>query len=448
VDLGSALLKQIIAKQDIPTWSTLRKNYLPKELHSLHDRIASFLDRFNKLPSFEELKFDVKGRQVLQQATLIELLDVESEPEILLELLKTEYAQLVAFEQIESYIERSVVFESPMDAVEGIQEIAAFIEKAVDLDGYNQENMQRVELFDDETALSRRVTLGLNEEFDRNVKFTQDALIMIGGRRGSGKSLTGANAVLNCYNNNKPSLYFSIEMTTKETLQRIAAAGAGVSAKRIESNTLTAEELIKLAEWWAGRFVGGEEVYKKYSLQKPFKEFHRELQELELKDNKFEILYYPELTLATLRSEIERKVHSLQPSLVVVDYVNKVKLSNFSKKGQYDWTEQMSVASGLKTLAQKFNVPIIAPYQIDASGEARMAKGILDPADVAFTLDAHKKKDSCITFNCTKMRKGDDEVSFSSKIDWETLKIGPENGILPSAGGSNETQEEVGDTPW
>lgn len=448
MDLASALLKQIIAKQDIPTWSALRKNYLPKELHALHDRIASFLDRFNKLPSFEELKFDLKNKQALQQATLIELLNVEAEPDVLLELLKTEYTQLVAFEQIESYIERSIVFESPMDAVEGIQEIVAYIEKAVDLDGYNQENMQRIELFDDEVALNKRVTLGLNEEFDRNVKFNQDALIMIGGRRGSGKSLTGANAVLNCYNNNKPSLYFSIEMNTRETLQRIAAAGAGVSARRLQDNILTADELIKLAEWWANRYVGGEEVFKNYSLQKSFKEFHRELQELDLKDNKFEILFYPELTLATLRSEIERKIHSLQPHLVVVDYVNKVKVSNFSKKGQYDWTEQMIVASGLKTLAQKYNVPIIAPYQIDASGEARMAKGILDPADVAFTLDAHKKKDGCITFNCTKMRKGDDEVSFTSKIDWETLKIGPENGILPTKETDGEDREEVGDTPW
>lgn len=448
MDLASALLKQIIAKQDVPTWSALRRNYLPREFHALHDRIASFLDRFNKLPSFEELKFDSKAKQVNQQIALIELVDVDSEPDILLELLKTEYTQLVAFEQIEKFIEGSIVFESPMDTVEGLQEIVTHIEKVVDLDGYNQENMQRMELFDDEVALSKRVSLGLNSEFDKEYKFGQDALILIGGKRGSGKSLTGANAVLSCYEEDKPTLYFSIEMTARETLQRIVSAGAGVSAYRLKNNILNSDEILQLAKWWANRYKGGEEVFKNFSLQKSFKDFHRELQDLELKDNRFEILFYPELTLATIRSELERKMHTLQPRLVVIDYINKVKVGEFSKKGQFDWTEQIVVASGLKTLAQKYNVPILAPYQIDASGEARFAKGILDAGDVAFTLDAHKKADSCITFQCTKMRGGNDEAVFTSKIDWETLRIGPETGVLPSKDKDGEPKETAEDMPW
>lgn len=448
MDLGSALLKQIIATQDIPTWSALRKNYLPREYHSLHDRIASFLDRFNKLPTFEELKFDTKSKQVSQQIALIELVEIDTDPEILLELLKTEYSQLVAFEEIQKYVDRSIVFESPLDTVEGLQEIVSHIEKVVDLDGYNQENMQRMELFDDAASLDKRVKIGLNSQFDNEYKFAQDALILIGGKRGHGKSLTCANAVLNCYESDQPTLYFSIEMTTKETVQRIAAAGAGVSAKRLKDNVLTADELIKVAKWWANRYKGGEEIFKQYSLQKSFKEFHRELQELELKDNRFEVLFYPELTLSTLRSEIERKIHTLQPRLIVVDYINKVKVANLSKKGQFDWTEQIVVAAGLKTMAQKYNVPILAPYQIDASGEARFAKGILDSADVAFTLDAHKKADSCMTFQCTKMRGGNDEAVFTSKVDWETLRIGPENGILPTKESKEDNKETEEDLPW
>jgi len=448
LDLGSALLKQLIALQDIPTWSALRKNYLPKEYHALHDRIASFLDRFNKLPTFEELKFDTKSKNVSQQIALVELVDIDTDPEILLELLKTEYSQLVAFDEIQRYIDKSVIFESPMDTVEGLQEIVAHIEKVVDLDGYNQENMQRMELFDDAETLKKRVPLGLNSQFDSEFKFAQDALILTGGKRGSGKSLTAANAVLTCYENDQPTLYFSIEMTTRETLQRIVSAGAGVSATRLKENILTADELIKVARWWANRYKGGEDVFANYSLQKSFKEFHRELQELELKDNRFEILFYPELTLATLRSEIERKIHTLQPRLIIVDYINKVKVANLSKKGQFDWTEQIVVAAGLKTMAQKFNVPIMAPYQIDASGEARFAKGIIDSADVAFTLDSHKKADGCMTFQCTKMRGGNDEAVFTSKVDWETLRIGPENGVLPSKDKDGEPKEEVEDMPW
>ena len=53
-------------------------------------------------------------------------------------------------------------------------------------------------------------------------------------------------------------------------------------------------------------------------------------------------------------------------------------------------------------MAQEYDCTVISPYQIDASGEARFAKGILDAADAAFTLDTHDKEGDCITFNCTK----------------------------------------------
>lgn len=449
MDLASALLKQIVAKQDTSTWTQLRKNYLPEEFHALHDRIASFLDRFNKLPSFEELKFDSRSKILSQQVALLEMVEVDSDPEILLELLKTEYTQLVVFEKIERFIENSVVFESPMDVVENLQEITTYVEKVVDLDAYNQENMQRMELFDTDESMEKRVTLGLNKDFDEDYKFAQDALILIGGRRGAGKSLTGANSVLNCYNEDKPTLYFSIEMTARETIQRIVSAGAGVSAYRLKNKILNSDEIVKVAKWWSNRYEGGEEVFKSYSLSMPFTELHRKLQDLDLKDNRFEILFYPELTLASIRAEMERKMHTLQPRLVVVDYINKVRVSNFSTKSQFDWTEQMIVAAGLKRLAQKYNIPILAPYQIDASGEARLAKGILDSADVAFTLDAHKKSDGCISFNCVKMRGGNDEVTFTSKMDWETLRIGPETGVLPKKEKEGaESNEQVEDLPW
>jgi len=73
---------------------------------------------------------------------------------------------------------------------------------------------------------------------------------------------------------------------------------------------------------------------------------------------------------------------------------------------------------------------MVSPYQIDALGEARFAKGILDAADAAFTLDAHNKEDNIISFNCAKMRNSD-EVSFTSTMDWASLRIGPETGYVP-----------------
>ena len=41
---------------------------------------------------------------------------------------------------------------------------------------------------------------------------------------------------------------------------------------------------------------------------------------------------------------------------------------------------------------------IVSPYQIDAGGEARFAKGILDAADIALVMEAHDKDKQAISF--------------------------------------------------
>ena len=86
----------------------------------------------------------------------------------------------------------------------------------------------------------------------------------------------------------------------------------------------------------------------------------------------------------------------------------------------------------MKSIAQEYNIPVFAPYQTDNSGEARFAKGILDAADAAFTMETWSPEDECITFNCTKMRSAKME-GFTSTMDWETLKIGPQSTMNPKA---------------
>ena len=92
--------------------------------------------------------------------------------------------------------------------------------------------------------------------------------------------------------------------------------------------------------------------------------------------------------LLLLRSEQSwiRKSVQMDVGVIIVDYINQVKRSNLpSRAGQYDWTEQIEVSKALKTMAQEYDCTVFSPYQIDATGEARFAKGILDAADAAFT---------------------------------------------------------------
>ena len=62
--------------------------------------------------------------------------------------------------------------------------------------------------------------------------------------------------------------------------------------------------------------------------------------------------------------------------------------------------------------------------------EQFFAKGILDAADAAYTLEAWEPDDKCMTFNCTKMRNNEVK-GFSSEVDWSSLKIGPNSTLNP-----------------
>jgi hypothetical protein len=107
---------------------------------------------------------------------------------------------------------------------------------------------------------------------------------------------------------------------------------------------------------------------------------------------------------------------------VVVDYINQIVLEG---SDQYDWKPQIEVSKRLKNLARKYEVVMVSPYQIDATGEARFAKGILDAADIALVMEAHSKEQQAISFETTKIRGGK-EMSFTSPIDWDTLRISPQ----------------------
>jgi hypothetical protein len=97
-------------------------------------------------------------------------------------------------------------------------------------------------------------------------------------------------------------------------------------------------------------------------------------------------------------------------------------------------------------MAQEYDCTVFSPYQTDATGEARFAKGILDAADAAYALETYDQEDACITFNCVKMRAASMK-SFTSSMDWESLRIGPESAQTPQEkeASSHKTGEDIDD---
>ena len=398
------------------------------------------------MPTIEDLKFEIRDSGTREKLFAIEAVEVDADPDMLLQYLKNEYTQKEILNSLEDYVENSVAFEDAQESVNHLHQIVLDVEDKVDLED-PQESMQRIELFEPEEDLAKYISLGLNEEYDYEIQFSPRDLIMVGGRRGAGKSVICANIANNVYNSGKSAIYFTIEMDSRSILQRCCAIATEIPFARLRSQNLSVPEWEKVAGWWAARYVDGQDRLKEYREHRDFARLHTALKnncEL-LPTQQLDVVYDAGLTLSKIRSELDKKVKQMDVGVIIVDYINQVKRSSLpSRGGQYDWTEQIEVSKKMKHYAQEYETMFFAPYQTDASGEARFAKGILDAADAAYALETWEQQDECMTFNCVKMRSNEMR-SFSSVVDWETLKIGPQSQINPKEKEAMESSMKTGE---
>lgn len=395
------------------------------------------------MPTIEELKLEIRDGSTREKLHAISAVEVDTEPFMLLEYLKNEYAQKEILDSLENYVESSVAFADADESVNELHQIVLDIEGKVDLEK-PQDSMQRITLFEDDEEIANYLPLGLNTEYDHEIQFSPRDLILVGGKRGSGKSVVCSNIANNVFKSGKTAMFFTIEMDSRSILQRCCAIATGIPFARLRTKNLSVIEWERVAGWWANRFDKGQERLKQYKADRDFERFHHDLTttcEL-LPTQQLDVIYDPSLTLSKIRAELDKKVKALNVGVVIVDYINQVKRSNLpSRGGQYDWTEQIEVSKALKSMAQEFEVPVFSPYQTDASGEARFAKGILDAADAAYALETWEQEDGCITFNCVKMRNASMK-SFTSQMNWETLQIGPESSLTPKEKEDNENRSD------
>ena len=438
----------MLVLQDFQTWSVTHKQYLPSEYHSLYKVIDKHCETFHKMPTIEDLKYEIRDSSTREKLFAVEAVEVDASPDMLLQYLKNEYTQKEILDSLEDYVENSVAFEDAQESVDHLHQIVMDIEDKVDLED-QQESMQRIELFEPEEDLAKYIRHGLNREYDHEIQFSPRDLIMVGGRRGAGKSVICANIANNVYESGKSAVYFTIEMDSRSILQRCCSIATEIPFARLRTQNLSILEWEKVATWWSNRYVNGQDRLNEYKEHRDFKRFHDTLKtscEL-LPTQQLDIVYDAGLTLSKIRSDLDKKVKQMDVGVIIVDYINQVKRSSLpSRSGQYDWTEQIEVSKALKSMAQEFEVPVFSPYQTDASGEARFAKGILDAADAAYSLETWDHEDACITLNCVKMRSASMK-SFTSTVDWDTLKIGPDTALTPKEreDSSHKTGEDIDD---
>lgn len=403
---------------------------MPSEYKSLWKIINSHVDRYGKLPTFEDLKFEIRDSNLQEMVFAIESVETEVDANTLLDYQKNEFTQNEILTQIDSYVDETVAFSTAEENLEGLQEIVVEVSEKVDTTPPN-ENMSKIELFDPEEELDKFVPLGLNQEYDIDFAFSPKDLVLVGGRRGAGKSITCANLANNVYERGRSALYFTIEMDSRQILQRVCALGANVPVNRLKRKNLSQDEWNRVAKWWCDRYQDSEDLLTDFYSHRNFDSMHSKLIRNPLReDRQIEIVYDPMLTIGKIDAVLKTKMNQLPDvGIIIVDYLNQVKRS-LAQGRQYEWTEQIEVSKTLKAMAQEYETMVFSPYQTDATGEARFAKGILDAADAAYSLNAWSQEDNCMTFSCQKMRSNQMK-DFTSEMDWETLRIGPRSVLNP-----------------
>ena len=289
------------------------------------------------MPTIEDLKYEIRDSSTREKLFAVEAVEVDADPEMLLQYLKNEYTQKEILDSLEDYVENSVAFEDAQESVDHLHQIVMDIEDKVDLED-PQESMQRIELFEPEEDLAKYIRLGLNRDYDHEIQFSPRDLIMVGGRRGAGKSVICANIANNVYESGKSAVYFTIEMDSRSILQRCCSIATEIPFARLRTQNLSIIEWEKVAAWWSNRYVDGQDRLNEYKDHRDFKRLHDTLKnncEL-LPTRQLDVVYDASLTLSKIRSDLDKKVKQMDVGVIIVDYINQVKRSSLpSRGGQY-----------------------------------------------------------------------------------------------------------------
>jgi replicative DNA helicase len=434
LDTSAVVLNKLLAERNLDIWAKLKLVFLDPAYSSLYSVVNKYYEKYSAIPSFDDLELTLRegpASKTLATLRLTEVPDVSAE--VALDALIDQYTQNETVKLLDKFVDKLPLYDTN-EIKENLATIALTIEEKT----HTSEKvftMADMMMFSHPEDLEKeRVYLGLNNSFDSVLGgVARQELILIGGKRGSGKSIASSNLFVNQYESGNSSIYFSIEMTAKETMERNLSILANVNLQNLKQHKLTNEELLRVVKARAEMFENSSDLVSEFMRHRDRFKFEEMLvRSCSLKaDNQMIIVDDRDLTLSSIDLHIGKAKAKFgdKLKLVVVDYLNQIVLEG---NDQYDWKPQIEVSKKLKNLARKYEIVMVSPYQIDKDGEARFAKGILDAADIALTMEAHDKETNAISFETTKIRGGK-EMAFTSPIDWDTLRISAQSIDKPAA---------------
>lgn len=145
-----------------------------------------------------------------------------------------------------------------------------------------------------------------------------------------------------CFKNNLPVGIFSLEMSAEQLLHRVICSQAEVEADKIRTGSLNGTEF--------QRIVASVNTMQKHTM---------------IIDDQ------PGLKITDLRSRARRMKESFGISLLIVDYLQLLSGSGYSKSAENRQNEISEISRMLKNLAREINVPVICLSQLSRKVEER-----------------------------------------------------------------------------
>lgn len=168
-------------------------------------------------------------------------------------------------------------------------------------------------------------------------------LIIIAARPAMGKTTLVTNLAYNAATIEKQAvLFFNLEMSKEQLVDRMLAEAAGVDAWNIRTGKLSDDDFEKISQAMG-----------------------------EMAEAPIFIDDTPGLSVLELRTKARRFAHEHPLGLIIVDYLQLMQGSGRSNGFENRVQEVSEISRGLKLIARELNVPVIALSQLSRSVESR-----------------------------------------------------------------------------
>lgn len=188
----------------------------------------------------------------------------------------------------------------------------------------------------------RGVPTGYRDLDNMTAGLQRSDLIILAARPAMGKTTLVTNLAYNVATIAKQSvLFFSLEMSKEQLVDRMLADASGVDAWNIRTGNLSDEDFSKLSEAMG-----------------------------EMAEAPIYIDDTPGLSTLEMRTKARRAAHEAPLGLIIVDYLQLMQAA--SSRGDGNRVQEVSeISRGLKLIARELNVPVIALSQLSRSVENR-----------------------------------------------------------------------------